>query len=232
MITSTTNEKFKKFADHVFVNEGHRDSNQKDSASKCIPGKVHTVYGVTYCVFKERAARLGITPVTYERFYNLTKADFIKFLWDEYRNNPWYNLSESGAFAMTEANWLSGKSTWRHAMDTLIKFKIPNIPKVRKYPYLYTKAEQEQIIEAAKKIPIDKFWDTYTQFYYDWFDRLGKTAYGVTFRNGWLRRVREFRAFRDFFLKGDKIVGKESDPFFFPIVLIGSYFAYKMLKKR
>ena len=228
MITNIADKKFQTYIKHVLVNEGYRTSDQKDNAAKCAPGKVHTIYGVTYCVFKERAARLGILPVTYERFYNLTKNDAITFLFDEYKNNEWYALPDAGAFAMTEANWLSGAYTWNHAIDTLNKLGFKDVP-AKKKNFGYTKAEKNKIISLAKQVPAGKFFDTYTKIMYDWFDRLGKTSYGSRFRNGWLRRQREFQAFKDLFLEGEK---GGSDPFFFPIVLIASYFAYKMLKKR
>jgi lysozyme family protein len=99
-----------KYTNHVLREEGKtsKDPNDKGPASCVKPGQIHTNKGVTFCTFRDRADKLGISPVTYERFLALTNEDVAKFIYSYYNQINGSSYPDSIALALTEINWMSG----------------------------------------------------------------------------------------------------------------------------
>jgi hypothetical protein len=204
-ITSSENQKFKVYADHIFKWEGLMDDDPRDGASSCVRGltdvakrgrkglPIHTVKGVTYCTFKSLASQLGITPVNHKRFVNMTKDDVRKFIFYIYNQYPWKNTADEVAISLTETAWGSGPGkVWPTVIDTLKKMNIPTINKKSSY----TSADKNKLIEDINKANSAKFFDVYWQTRYNWLDALGRTAYGSVYRRGWLNRQNEFKTLK------------------------------------
>ena len=105
------------YVKHVLLWEGKTSKDPDDtSAAKCAPfkGAYHTNKGVTYCTFKSLAAKLGITPVTYEKFVKLTDYEVGLFIYEFYKKNQPERLPDSIALALVEARWLSGDWSVKH----------------------------------------------------------------------------------------------------------------------
>ena len=206
-ITNSEHPKFKAYAGHVFYNEGPMGDDPNDHAASCVAnltganvakrGKagrpIHTVKGITYCTFKSDAARLGITPVNHARFVSMTTDDATKFLFDIFKNKPWANTKDSVGLALAETAWGSGDGrVWPTIIDTLNVLQIPTIAKKAKLTQ-YTAADKKKLIDQVNKVPEKIFFEAYWQVRYNWLDALGRTPYGSRYRNGWLRRQREFK---------------------------------------
>lgn len=213
MPLSFDDNRFQVYADHVLKFEGKTTADPKDSASKCIPGKIHTNRGVTYCTFKDRALALGITPVTHDRFVKMTDADAKKFLYDRYISRGYNTLPTAAAIVMTEADWGSGAHAWTNAIDTLNKLKVKGVPAKKATPS-YTINERNKILELIKKVPESDFFDEFTKIRYQWLERLGNTPYGRRFKAGWLRRQNSLIALRN------DIISNLSGNFFFRLLFI------------
>ena len=173
--------KWQEYISHVIQWEGGFSKNPSDSAASCVPaGQYHTNKGVTYCTFKDRAGALGISPVTYERFLNLTDEDAAKFLYFYYNNVAGSKLPDSIALAMTEAGWGSGTD--------------------RAYKHLYQALsnlgqEAKNKGEAQAKsflLPENVLFDEYTKVRRAYLNFLTASPKYAPFKNGWNNRLLSF----------------------------------------
>lgn len=193
-ILSQNDPKFKAFAKHVLLWEGKTSSDPQDGASKCYPGGIHTNRGVTYCTFLSRAKKLGIEPVNHQRFVAMTDSDAIKFLYDIYTENPWKILKPGPAIIMTEASWGSGAWVWNNALETLKQLNIDTgIISRNPSRRMYTKAEQNKIIDAIKKLPAKIFHDKFVNVRTQWLSNLGDQPNYKKYKRGWLNRMESYK---------------------------------------
>lgn len=169
------------FIKHVLNWEGGVSRNPNDTASSCVQaGQIHTNKGVTFCTFKDRADKVGISPVTYERFLNLTDEDSAKFLYSFYKNVNGDKFNNSLSLAMTEAGWMSGTDrAYKHLYDAL-----SNLGQTAK-----TKAEA---IEKAKILPEKVLFDEYVKLRRAYLNFLATTPRYASFKNGWNNRLKAF----------------------------------------
>ena len=67
---------FQQFVKHILSFEGGLSKDPRDTAVRYapFPGAYHTNKGVTYAAFTALGPKLGITPISYERFLKLTKS--------------------------------------------------------------------------------------------------------------------------------------------------------------
>lgn len=195
----------------VLEKEGFRTDDTHDRAFSCIANlpysqtkNVHTVWGVTWCDFKARAAGLGI-PMEYSRFYNLTQAEAAMFLYDHYKDiqGPLFN-HDGQAMILVETAWGHGVvGMW----DLVIKYlqkkhnkhDWDNVPKAwnkKKTSYYYnpTKAQQRDIIAYINKLPAKQTYLDFQKMYYDYLDWLSQPGkYNNKYRAGWLNREKRFQ---------------------------------------
>lgn len=202
------------YVKHVLQWEGGVSRNPNDTASKCVQaGQIHTNKGVTYCTFKDRAGAIGISPVTYDRFLNLTDEDGAKFLYSFYNQVNASKFSDSIALALTEASWGSGTDrAYKHLYDAL-----KNLGQ--------TATSKAEAIEKSKLLPEKVLFDEYTKVRRQYLDFLTKSPKYASFKNGWNNRL---KSFYDTF-NPDNISGKKklvAGALLLPILLI-SYLIFK-----
>ena len=169
------------YTKHILQWEGKTSKDPQDTASKCVnAGQIHTNKGVTYCTFKDNAERLKITPVSYERFLNLTDEDVAKFIYSFYKNVNGQNFPDSIALAMTESAWGSGtERAYKHLYDALKDLGQE------------AKTKSEAVINASK-IPEKVLFDLYLTKRRQYLEFLGKSEKYSKFLNGWLNRFNSF----------------------------------------
>lgn len=169
------------YTKHVLQWEGKTSKDPQDSASKCVDaGQIHTNKGVTYCTFKENASSLNITPVTYDRFLNLSDEDVAKFIYKFYKNAGGQNLPDSIALAITEASWMSGNDrAYKHLYDALAELGQKAT----------TKAEA---IANTSKVQEKVLFDLYQTKRRQYLEFLGKSPKYSKYLNGWLNRFKNF----------------------------------------
>ena len=212
MIISPEIDKFKEFSKHVLKWEGKTSKDPKDRAAKCYPNGIHTNKGVTYCTFKEKAAALGITPVTHDRFLKLTDAEVRKFIYDYYTKDNFNSLPDAAGLALTEAKWLSGNYVWSNAIDTLKSLGVVGIPAKKSTP-AYTIEEKNKILASIKKVPEATFFDKFFEVRTNFFRSIGKGSQS-RFLQGWLNRVNDFKNLKN------KLISPVSGNFFFNLRFI------------
>jgi lysozyme family protein len=140
MISAASNT-WSKYTAHILRWEGKTSSDPRDTAANCYPGGVHTNKGITFCTFKTLAPKLGISPVTHDRFLKLTDQEVGLFIYEYYKSVKGPELPDSVAVAMTEAAWGSGASrAFTHLRDALRDLGKPV-------------ANNTQAIKAAAQIP-------------------------------------------------------------------------------
>jgi len=169
-----------KYTGHILREEGKTSKNPSDTASRCVPsGKIHTNKGVTYCTFKDRATSLGISPLTYERFLNLTDEDVAKFIYSYYKDVSGSSLPDSIALAMTEANWLSGPSkSWEHLYKSLSSFGVVT-------------SSQKDAISKVDKISEQLLFDEFIKVRKQYLQSLlNSPKYAMN--TGWIPRLKRF----------------------------------------
>lgn len=169
------------FTNHILQWEGKTSKDPKDTASKCVDaGKIHTNKGVTYCTFKDNALRLNITPVTYERFLNLSNEDVAKFIYSYYKNVNGQSFADSIALALTESAWGSGtERAYKHLFDALKELGQD------------AKTKAEAVINASK-VPEKVLFDLYLTKRRQYLEFLGKSPKYSKFIKGWLNRFKSF----------------------------------------
>jgi len=166
---------------HVLFWEGKTSSNPNDSAAKCVnSGQIHTNKGVTFCTFKANAIKLGILPVTYERFLQLTEEEAAKFLYKFYQLSKGDQLPNKLALAITEAAWLSYTDrAYKHLRDALNKLGYP------------VTTNKEAIIKA-NILDTDLIVKEYQKERKKFFDYLVTIPKNKNFKNGWYNRLNAF----------------------------------------
>lgn len=170
------------FIKHVLYWEGGTSRSPKDTtAAKCVEaGQIHTNKGVTYCTFKDRADKLGISPVTYERFLNLTAEDSAKFLYTFYNSVNASKFSDSLGLALTEAGWMSGSDrAFKHLYDAL-----KNLGQDAK--------NKTEAIEKSKLLPEKMLFDEYVKVRRAYLNFLTSSPKYAPFKNGWNNRLKSF----------------------------------------
>lgn len=166
---------------HVKGAEGTLDKDSRDQASKCVqPGQYHTNRGVTFCDFKARAQSLGITPVTYERFLQLTAEEGAKFLYSYYKDVNGDQFPDSLGLAMTESGWLSGiNRAWKNLYKTL-----ENLGQ--------TATTKDEAIQKVKMFDEKTIFSEYMKVFKDYITFLGNSPKYSMYKVGWLNRLKRF----------------------------------------
>ena len=206
MLTDNSNS-WLKYTSHLLSEEGGKSSSLNDTASKCAPspGKIHTNKGVTYCTFKTLANSLGVTPVTYERFLNLTDEDVAKFVYSYYTSVDGAKFNDSLALAMTEAGWMSGPTrAYQHLYDALKELGT-------------TVSGKKEAQQEAQKFSDSLLFDEYIKQRRKYLLMLMSTP-KYSMNKGWITRLKKF--YEQF--KPDVLNPKKKIVFLLlPILLIG-----------
>lgn len=196
-----------KYTSHLLKEEGGKSASLNDTASKCAPspGKIHTNKGVTYCTFKTLANSLGVTPVTYETFLNLTDEDVAKFIYSFYTSVDGAKFEDSLALAMTEAGWMSGPTrSYQHLFDALKELGT-------------TVSGKKEAQQEAQKFNDSLLFDEYIKQRRKYLLMLMSNA-KYAMNKGWITRLKKF--YEQF--KPDVLKSKKKIVFLlFPILLIG-----------
>lgn len=183
-----TSNKFNEFTKtHVLKWEGKTSKDPADTAVKCapFPGAFHTNKGVTFCTFKTLAAKLGIFPVTYEKFTKLTDDEVKKFVFEFMQSVKADQLKDSIALALTEATWGSGKLAVRQFYQALnnLNYRLP----VRDFL-------TSQVINIANNISEKMLFDEYTRIRENFlYNTLGNNPKYSKFVRGWRNRMNDFK---------------------------------------
>jgi len=181
MIQATDN-KWDSFVKHILKWEGKQSKDPRDTAAKCVnPGQIHTNRGVTFCTFKSMAAGLGITPVTYQRFLQLTDREAARFIYRFYTDVKGSQLPDSIALAMTEAAWGSGSTrAYRHLRDALTDIGRPA-------------TTNAQAITAANAVDPARLFKAYQNRRKEFLQTtLGTQPRYAAFVRGWINRLNDF----------------------------------------
>ena len=182
---TVNNTVFQRLIRHILKWEGRTSSDQRDTAAKCFPGGIHTNKGVTFCTFKELAARVGISPVTHKRFLALTDAEVNLFIYEFYKMVNGAALSPFLSIAATEAAWASGASRANAQLrETARSLGLPG----------RTTAEA---IKNLSTVPDAKAFAAFQRIRETFYRNLGaRPLYSWELR-GWLNRLNDFnRKFR------------------------------------
>lgn len=183
MAITSSSPIWKKYTQHVLRWEGKTSSDPRDTAASCYPGGIHTNKGVTFCTFKQLAAKIGITPVTHARFLKMTDDEVGRFIFEYYKNIRGSELPNSVAVAMTEAAWGSGQGrAFKHLRDSLSDLGRPVI-------------SNSQAIQAAAQVPEKRLFDAYFNQRLNYLaNTLGSQTKYAMFRRGWINRQNAFKA--------------------------------------
>jgi lysozyme family protein len=176
---------FKKYITHVLKWEGltSDDPNDPASAYALFPGAVHTVKGVTWKTFYSYAAGLGINPVTYERFLQLSDQDVGKFVYLFTEQAKTSELPTLLALSITEAAWGSGPNrAVKHLQDALnamgADLQVDGIL-------------GPLTMAAALKAPGSRLYQEYWRERKEYLEYLISHGYSM-YANGWRNRVADF----------------------------------------
>lgn len=177
---NSTDDIWVKYIEHVIGSEAGLSNDSRDPAAACNPGLYHTNRGVTFCTFKAKAASLGITPVTYDRFLKLSTKDAAKFMYSYYTAVNGNKLPDTIALQVTEAAWGSGPGA---ANNLLIKSLNDIGVKV---------ATTAQAYKLANTVDEKKLYDSITKRRYLWLDKLSNQPKYKIYKKGWLDRQKRF----------------------------------------
>ena len=179
MIASNSNT-WLNFTRHILRWEGKTSSDPRDTAAKCYPGGIHTNKGITFCTFKQLASKLGITPVTHDRFLQLTDQEVGLFIYEFYNSVRGPELPDSLALAATEAAWGSGPGrALQHLRDSVRDLGLPA-------------TTTSVAIRSAANIPARQLFDAYQARRKAFIESLGAQPKYAMFLRGWLNRLRSF----------------------------------------
>ncbi len=177
---------FRQYVKHVLKWEGRTSKDPDDTAASCAPSKgaIHTNKGVTFCTFKEYAAKLGISPVTHARFLNLTDDDIAKFVYHFCEAAKASQLADRVALSVTEAAWGSGPyRAVVHLQEALaalgLKVSVDGKAGV-------------QTIGAANSFPEDVLFDAYWVKRRAFLKKLTDQKKYAKWKKGWDNRVNDF----------------------------------------
>jgi lysozyme family protein len=122
---------------------------------------------------------LGISPVSYERFLNLTDEDVAKFIYSFYNAVQGSNFPDSISLAMTEAGWMSGTDrAFTHLYDAL-----KNLGQ--------TANSKTEAVQKAKILPEKVLFDEYIKLRRQYLQMLLKSPKYAT-NTGWISRLQRF----------------------------------------
>lgn len=177
---------FEKYRDFVLKWEGGNSSDPDDTAASCAPysGGVHTVRGVTYCTFKLLASKLGVLPVTYDRFLDLSPDDVDKFIYEYYKLIRGPELADHLALAMTEAAWGSGR-------DRAVKH-LQAALNVLGNQLVVDGDFGPKTMSAVQRANRGRLYTEYWAQRYSYIDYLSKQPRYSKYRRGWLTRIADF----------------------------------------
>lgn len=181
MILQNNSEKWLDYVEHVLYFEGGLSKDPRDTASKCVKaGQYHTNKGVTFCTFKELAPSLGISPVTYEKFINLSDYEVGKFIYKFYEKIQGSKFPQEIALLLTEIAWMSGSArAFQHLKDALKKLGVET-------------DSVAQMINAVSKMDEKKVFDALKLERKKYFDFLTSSPKYAPFKKGWDNRLTRF----------------------------------------
>jgi len=180
---NTNSNTWKAYVQHVLKWEGKTSSYPGDSAAACYPGGIHTNKGVTYCTFKKYATKLGISPVTHDRFLKLSNAEAVKFMELFFANAQAGKFRKAIGLSMVEVSWMSGPSVAVRNLQTALK-------KLGKDVQVTGRIDQKTI-NAANLANQQKLFDAFWAERMRWLQSLSKwSVYG----RGWTNRKNAFVA--------------------------------------
>lgn len=168
------------FTRHILRWEGKTSKDPRDTAAKCYPGGIHTNKGITFCTFKSLASKLGITPVTHDRFLKLTDQEVGLFIYEFYKAVRGSELPDTVALAVTEAAWGSGPSrALQHLRDAVTDLGKPT-------------TSNTTAIKTAASLPARQLFDSYQARRKAYIESLGAQPKYAPFLKGWINRLRSF----------------------------------------
>lgn len=183
-----SNPLFQKFIQHVLSFEGGLSKNPGDTAVQYapFPGAYHTNKGVTYGTFLTLAKKLGITPVTYDKFIKLTNQEVGKFIYEFYKSVNGNLLPGAMGLSLTEVAWGSGpKRAIINLQEALINLgKLAPGNAVGVFGPLTKKA----ILGINEQSLYKEFWRLRQIF----IDNLTANSKYAQFKKGWNRRIQSF----------------------------------------
>ena len=179
---------FQQFVRHILSFEGGLSKDPRDTAVRYapFPGAYHTNKGVTYAAFVALAPKLGITPVTYERFLKLSDQDVAKFIYQFYTSINGQKLPGAVGLSVAEAAWGSGPVVAiRQMQQALINLKkLPPGSADGKFGPQTLKA-----VQATKEKELyDAFWKVRRAF----INSLTAQKSYAVYAKGWNRRIDSF----------------------------------------
>ena len=179
---------FQQFVKHILSFEGGLSKDPRDTAVKYAPfvGAYHTNKGVTYAAFTALAPKLGITPVTYDRFLKLSDQDVAKFIYQFYKSVNGDKLPGSVGLSVAEAAWGSGPvPAIRQLQQALINLKkLPAGSADGKFGPKTLAA----VKATNEKDLYDAFWKVRRAF----IDSLTAQKSYAVYARGWNRRIDSF----------------------------------------
>jgi lysozyme family protein len=186
---------FQQFVKHILSFEGGLSKDPKDTAVQYAPfrGAYHTNKGVTYATFKTLGPRLGISPITYEKFVKLTDQEVGKFIYEFYRQVHGNDLPGTVGLSVAEAAWGSGV---KRAI-TQLQQALVNLGAM---PATNPKTKASNVdgkwgpttLAAVKKVKEKPLYDAFWKIRKAFIDKLKVTPGYTQYANGWTRRYTEF----------------------------------------
>jgi lysozyme family protein len=185
-LLSPTEEHFKQYVKHVLSWEGLTSKDPADTAASCSPfaGAYHTNRGVTFCTFKKVAPKIGVTPVSYDRFTKLTDEDVAKFIFYFCQQADADELPTLVALSVTEAAWGSGP----HKAIEQLQEALINLGCDLKADGDFGSKTRAAVASVNDKELYSEFWAVRQNF----IERLLAQAKYKTFKNGWHNRIQGF----------------------------------------
>jgi lysozyme family protein len=179
---------FQQFVKHILSFEGGLSKDARDTAVRYapFPGAYHTNKGVTYAAFTGLGPKLGITPISYERFLKLTDQDVAKFIYQFYKSVNGDKLPGSVGLSVAEAAWGSGPvPAIKQLQQALINLKkLPAGSADGKFG-----AKTLAAVKATKEKDLyDAFWKVRKAF----IDSLTAQKSYAVYAKGWNRRIDSF----------------------------------------
>ena len=186
---------FQQFVSHILSFEGGLSNDPRDTAVRYapFPGAFHTNKGVTYGTFTTLAAKLGITPVNYQKFVKLTDAEISKFIYNFYESVHGPQLPGTVGLSVAEAAWGSGPAPaikqLQQALINLKKLPSKNLKTGKSnVDGIFGDDTLKAVHATSEKKLYDEFWKVRKNF----IDKL-KVKPGYTqYANGWTRRYTSF----------------------------------------
>ena len=179
---------FQQFVKHILSFEGGLSKDPRDTAVRYapFPGAYHTNKGVTYAAFTALGPKLGITPISYERFLKLTDQDVAKFIYQFYKSVNGDKLPGSVGLSVAEAAWGSGPvPAIKQLQQALINLKkLPAGSADGKFG-----AKTLAAVKATKEKDLyEAFWKVRRAF----IDSLTAQTTNAIYSKGWNRRIDSF----------------------------------------